>query len=330
MLNPQTELRHLKRKKKDSNLRLLDQAPSLEVEGCGIHTGKRFRVKIQPAKKGQGVLFRAQVGGLVYEGPALWSRLSGTSRATALVLRAPGRHRVELKTVEHFIAAVSMLGYPSLVVTVEPLDPIADDMLELPILDGSSQKWWSLLCAFAQESSLEMATFAYRVKEPFVVEDGLRRVEFSPPQSGREYRTDFICEVNFRETWIQSTSLNIDWQSLALSQEQFSRQTSRARTFGFQDEVQKLQAKGLALGGSLENAILLSGNKVVNDGGFLFPTELADHKLLDAIGDFALSGAPILGQIRLVRAGHDIHARALTEIMRKGIVEEVSLPLRKI
>ena len=289
------------------------------VEGAGLHTNKKSRLRLTPADQNEGVSFSLAFQGNAYAAPALWTRLSATSRSTSLVLRGPTRRRFELKTVEHLMAALFAAGLPNLRVDIEDLhsaeeaDPQAD-VIELPVLDGSARDWMphARLVMNAQ-----VARAVWIPVRSFEISDGSRGVLIAPWADGA-LTTEFQCAVEFGAHWAQQKTFVFDWTRVEESFHQFAAEIASARTFGFQHELDELARKGLARGGTFDNALLLDGDRVCNQGGFRVEQELAAHKLLDAVGDFALLGSPILGSIRLTRAGHSIHLRALEEAVRQG------------
>jgi UDP-3-O-[3-hydroxymyristoyl] N-acetylglucosamine deacetylase len=300
------------------------EALGSSLEGVGIHTGKRFRVCLARSNEHEGLRFCAMGGGHVFEAPALWSRLSGTARATALVLRSlvdpTHKERVELKTIEHFLAAahiVGLSGYDLCIEALEGLEP--GEAFELPILDGSAARWleWIEECVGSDVAAV-FARPAWKPLRHFEVRDGDKSVEIFPHASENDVRTVIECRVDFPQVWQQSLEFVCDWSQPLALKEAFRSRIASARTFGFEAELKDLERRGLARGGSLDNALLLREDSLVNPEGFRVPEELAAHKLLDGIGDFALLGAPLLGRIRLECAGHSMHLRALSEALRKG------------
>ncbi len=292
---------------------------SFTVEGVGIHTGRNYRVQVSHAsKKGQGVMFHHQRDEIVYSSPAFWLRVSGTSRATALVLRGDSKRRFELMTVEHFLAAALMRGFVDLDVTIECLSPGDHDSLEFPVLDGSAAQWTSLLNSLSDPDEISSSRTAWKLIRSLEVRDQSKSVVLLPSAEGDESTTHYHTTVDFGGTLQQSASLAVVWTQLESARHLFESTIAPARTFGFKKEIDALIARGLALGGSLENAILLDGSQVVNPEGFRFPNELAAHKLMDAIGDFALLGGPLLGRIEMTQAGHSMHLRAIEEAFRTG------------
>jgi UDP-3-O-[3-hydroxymyristoyl] N-acetylglucosamine deacetylase len=287
----------------------------LLVQGVGLHTGRSFDLRIhsQPGSEG-GVRFFSRFEGVTFSAPALWTRVSGTSRATALVLRGESRRKLELKTVEHFMAAAIILGL-SLDVEVVPSQGEAE-VLEIPTLDGSALEWVRCLERLrVPEAPLPHPV--WKVLRSFEVRDGDRRLLISPIEGPK---ASFYCNVDFGPAWRQSLEYSIDWTRPGEGRRRFIHEVAPARTFGFRREVEHLLSKGLARGGSLENALLLDDDRVINNEGFRVPQELAAHKLLDALGDFALLGAPLLGRVDLFQAGHQMHLRAVEEAVRTGVV----------
>jgi len=268
----------------------------------------------------------------IYEAPALWSRLSGTARATALVLRsakslnknikAPAS-RFELKTIEHFLAAYHVLGMRGYDLFIESVDPMSEsEAFEMPILEGAGLRWleWLEECVKADtaRSPIPEKRPMWKVIRSLEIQDGNKRVLLLPNENPADLSTHIHCSVDFFSKWAQQMSFDLDWLQPLKVVEAFRERIAPARTFGFEHELKELEKRGLAMGGSLENALLLNHEKVVNEGGFCVPEELAAHKLLDAIGDFSLLGAPLIGRIELQCAGHSMHLRAATEAARKG------------
>jgi len=302
------------------------EATGSSLEGVGIHTGKRFRVFLARNREHDGLRFCALNGDRVFEAPALWSRLSGTARATALVLRSLGdpshRERFELKTIEHFLAAAHILQLRGWDLCVEAMDPLVEgEAFELPILDGSAARWleWVEDCV-GFSSELPVLRPVWKPVRHFEVRDGDKSVQIFPHADESDTRTVISCYVSFPRVWKQSLEFVCDWSNSRARVESFRSRIAPARTFGFENELRELERRGLARGGSLENAILLRDDSLVNAEGFRVPEELAAHKLLDGIGDFALLGAPLLGRLQLECAGHSMHLRAVSEAVRKGIL----------
>lgn len=287
--------------------------------GVGLHTGRKMKVRLRGWGHGsESMHFVHLHGGVEHAAPALWTRLSATARSTSLVLRGATRRRFELKTVEHLLAAAYAVGLPPLTFEVEALAPATDarldDVLEIPVLDGSAAEWCDWLAPCARENPDRAVWIPTR---SFQLVDGPRSVLIAPSTSHSD-ATQFRCAIDFNGVWKQECAFRFDWTRVVDSFTRFRREIAGARTFGFRHELESLGERRLALGANLENALLLDGDKLVNQEGFRLANELAAHKLLDAVGDFALLGAPVLGEIHLNQAGHSMHLRALEEAVRTG------------
>jgi UDP-3-O-[3-hydroxymyristoyl] N-acetylglucosamine deacetylase len=306
----------------------------IDITGVGIHTGKKYRLQVTRAPQGhQGILFCSLQSDAVFSAPSRWTRLSGTTRSTALVLRGESKRKIELRTVEHFLAAAFVSGLRDLVVNIQMEDGSDSDILEMPILEGAALQWWNLLSPLRieLEKSTEATLKDFKVWVPvrsYELVDASKRVLISPLENMQLHpKTYYSCQVFFEPAWRQELDFEISWMNPRLARQNFAQQIAPARTFGFMHELKALEARGLAKGGSLMNAIVLDGDKIVNPEGFKLPQELAAHKLLDAIGDFALLEYPVLGRIDLHQAGHSMHLRALEEAVRTGALVQASISL---
>ncbi len=298
----------------------------MQVQGLGVHTGKLYSIEVYPltdteaAKLEAPILFTSRFEDVEFTTPGLWTRLSGTSRSTALVMRGESRRKLEIRTVEHFLAAAFILGLKARV-EIQALGQ-DQDILEVPILDGACEDWIKILRPImtAKKSTHQKV---WVPKRTFEIKDGAKQVLISPwseePHKAESY---FNCSVEFAPHWKQQADYRMDWTQHQRGRETFEKYIAPARTFGFMHEIKALEARGLALGGSLANAIVLDEDRVLNPGGFRIQNELACHKLLDAVGDFALLGAPLIGRIDLYQAGHSMHLRAIEEGMKEGVFTE--------
>jgi UDP-3-O-[3-hydroxymyristoyl] N-acetylglucosamine deacetylase len=244
---------------------------------------------LHPAPANSGVVFERvdlQNGGRVF--PARYDYVCDTFHCTTLT-NASG---ATLATVEHLMSALSGCGVDN--VRVEVNGP------EVPIMDGSASPFVFLIeCAGIE--TLDVPRRAVRVTKPVSVEQGSKRASLVP-FDGRQ----IACEIIYDNTRIARQSATIQ-----LTTETFKGEISRARTFGLMEDVADLQAAGLALGGSLDNAVVVSDGKVLNEGGLRFDDEFARHKVLDAIGDLALAGAPLIGAFEGHCSGHALNVRLL-------------------
>jgi UDP-3-O-[3-hydroxymyristoyl] N-acetylglucosamine deacetylase len=280
--------------------------PLAQKKGVGIHTGKNFCVSVEKSSL-EGIRFSYLENGILYDCPALWDRLSGTTRTTALVMRGESRKKIQVSMIEHFMAAAHIWRLNQIEAKLSLTDNSPTkgvETIEVPILDGSALEWCQALRPSQKKLSQQSV---WIISKDFEYSDGERKIRFEA--NSRPY-TDYFFEGSFGVI-SQKASFSMNWASSEKSQEEFLQKIAPARTFGFLHEVEALRARGLALGGSLDNALIINGNGFVNPEGERVENELASHKLLDAIGDFALAGKPILGKIFLKSAGHALHLRAL-------------------
>lgn len=297
----------------------------LEIVGTGLHSGRRFKLSLLKSAASSGLIFKAKTGEHECSAPALWTRLSGTTRSTALVLRGP-HSKAELRTVEHLLAALYVLGLQNFEISIEEVpseksSELKSEYLEIPVLDGSSYEWMNWLWELAEyELSVKQELKAYRIIKNFRFDDGERFVEFSPLAASSTHM-ELDVFVDFGPELEQRSRYSHNWAAPQASRQDFFKNFAPARTFGFSHEVEALRARGLALGGSLDNAILIDGHHVVNQGGFRVPNELSAHKLVDAVGDFSLLGQALIGSVRCSKAGHALHVRALKEAFDEGVFE---------
>lgn len=287
-------------------------APLAQKSGVGIHTGRQSTVSIFN-NASEGIHFAFEAEKTLFECPALWERLSGTTRTTALVLRGESRRKIQVAMIEHFMAAAHIWRLGHIVAKIDC--NLGDaDTVEFPILDGSALEWCTSLKATTrvpQEQAVWVVTQRYEHK------DGDRSITFEKTQSPA---TNYTFEGLFGKIY-QKTSFTMNWLNPADSQLEFLKHIAPARTFGFLQEIEALRARGLALGGSLDNALVIDGEKFLNKGGQRIENELASHKLLDAVGDFALAGKPIIGDISLKGSGHALHLSALRAALENGCLQ---------
>jgi UDP-3-O-[3-hydroxymyristoyl] N-acetylglucosamine deacetylase len=253
--------------------------------GVGLHSGRRVAMNLLPAAPGTGIVFRRTDAGV--EIRANWINAVDSARCTAL----SDGEGTSVGTVEHLMAALAGTEIDNVVVEL--------DGPEVPIMDGSAAPFVFLIeCAGIVEQDAPRR--AVEVLRPVsVVADGAMAV-LSP---GHRFSMSF--EIDFESSLIRRQGMSVD-----LDASTFKSELSRARTFGLLDEVARLREAGLARGGSLDNVIVVSGDRVLNSGGLRYDDEFVRHKMLDAVGDLYLAGAPIIGHFRGVRSGH-AHTRRL-------------------
>jgi UDP-3-O-[3-hydroxymyristoyl] N-acetylglucosamine deacetylase len=253
---------------------------AISCAGIGLHSGRKVGLTLKPAPAGHGIRFqRVDLGGA--EIPASVEHVRGVSYATGL---AHGEARVE--TVEHLLAALVSQGIDN--VLVELSQP------EVPIMDGSAAPFIYLI----QEAGTRKLTAPRRVlkvRRPVRLEQGDKQISLFPADGFRVTYT-----ISFDHPLIRQQSRTVD-----LTPDVFAEEIAPARTFGFLKEVEMLRQRGLALGGSLDNAVVLGETGPLNT--LRFDDEFVRHKILDAVGDLALVGAPISGHLVVHRGGHALH-----------------------
>ena len=265
---------------------------AIDCVGVGVHSGHRVRLTMHPAPAGHGIVFhRTDLDRSI---PARFDHVLDARLCT--VLGDPLDPTVRVGTVEHLMAALAGRGVDNALVEL--------DGPEVPIFDGSAAPILFLLdCAGVVP--LGEARPTIEIMQPVRVSDGAAFAELRPspdaqPGLAMAFSIDFAASAIGRQAY-----------SLDLTADTFRHELSRARTFAIASEVAELRAKGLALGGSLENALVVDGPDVLNPGGLRMPEEFVRHKLLDAVGDLALAGAPIHGQFVAHRSGHALNNRLL-------------------
>ena len=265
---------------------------SVELQGVGLHSGAAVPLKIRPAAAGSGIIFRrtdlGTIDRSVTDIPARYDYVCDTIMSTNLANEAG----TMVGTVEHLMSALAGLGVNNAMVEVG--GP------EVPVMDGSAADFAEAI-AGAGLSSLNTRRRAIRILKPVVLEDGVKSCALLP---GDGFTVEF--EIDFDNPLIGRQVFRA-----ALGDDTFLQEVCRARTFGFLKDVKALWAAGLARGGSLDNAIVLDGGRVMNEDGLRFADEFVRHKVLDAIGDLALAGAPIIGRYQGVQAGHAMNNQIL-------------------
>ena len=267
-----------------------------------MHTAVPVVLSLQPAPPDTGYVFRrSDLGG--FEIPANVESVAHCSYATTLM-----RTGVMLSTVEHLLSALRGCGVDNAYVEV--------DNLEVPIMDGSAETFSEMIeTAGMMEQSA--ARRALMVRKKISVESGNRRISIEPADA---YEID--CLIDFPHPLI-----GIQHRTLTLDNGSFGRDIASARTFGFIEEVEALRRANLIRGGSLDNAIVLTRDGMLNQTGLRFSDEFVRHKILDIIGDLALLGMTILGRVSAERSGHLLHAALMASLLRnREAWEIVDLP----
>ena len=259
-------------------------APAI-CAGVGVHTGQRVRLAIRPAPTGTGIVFvRTDItdrdNRIVVSGDAVVD-----ARLNTMIENAAG---VQLSTIEHLMAAFCALGVSNVIVEV--------DGPELPILDGSALPFVQLLdrAGFRRQ---EAPVRYIEILEPIHVTDGDKHAALYPCD-----RYEMRFEIDFDNPVIGNQVVDF-----VVDEQTFRDEIMAARTFGFAHEVEALRQAGLARGGSLENAVVIDGDDILNPGGLRMEREFVRHKALDAIGDLYVMGAPLLGRYEGYKAGHAVN-----------------------
>ena len=262
---------------------------AIDCAGTGLHSGCQVSVRLLPAPAGHGVVFhRTDLGASV---AARFDRVADTRLCTVL-----GEGDLRVGTVEHLMAALAGARVDNVLVEL--------DGPELPVFDGSSEPW-SFLLDCAGLAAQDEARTEIEVLRTVRVEDGDAYAELRPGRSGLA----LTLSIDFQAAAIGRQSL-----SLRLSPDAFRRDLARARTFTQRSEIEGLQRAGLAKGGSLDNAVVVDGNAVLNPAGLRMSDEFVRHKLLDAVGDLALAGAPLRGRFVGHKSGHGLNNRLLAAL----------------
>jgi UDP-3-O-[3-hydroxymyristoyl] N-acetylglucosamine deacetylase len=280
-------------------------AEKVSCTGIGLHTGKPVQLSLHPARADSGIVFVRTDLHHPIEIPASPAALSRTHLATTL-----GCGDATIDTVEHLLAALYGLGVDNIRVEL--------DGPEVPGMDGSAASFVFLLRAagvFHQTARRRVL----RVRRPIEIRDGERWIRIEP---ARELRISYA--IDFEHPLIGRQKL----RDLVLDDGGFERELARARTFGFADQVAALWRSGRARGASLDNTVVLGGDRVLNRGGLRFPDEFVRHKALDLVGDLALLGARVQGHVRVVRGGHALHQRLVAALASVEAAERADLDAR--
>jgi len=259
-------------------------APAI-IAGVGVHTGQRVRLAIRPAVPGTGIVFvRTDITDRDNRIPVSGDAVID-ARLNTMIENAAG---VRLSTIEHLMAAFCALGISNVVVEV--------DGPELPILDGSALQFVQLLdrAGFRRQAT---PVRYIEILEPIRITDGDKSAALLPCD-----RYEMRFEIDFDSAVIGNQVVDF-----VVDEDTFRSDIMAARTFGFAHEVEALRAAGLARGGSLENAVVIDGDEILNPGGLRMEREFVKHKALDAIGDLYVLGAPLLGRYEGYKAGHAVN-----------------------
>ena len=266
---------------------------SVSVTGVGLHSGEKVTLGLRPAPVNTGIVFRRVDVKPAEEICARADLVHDTRLSTCME-----QGGVRIATIEHLMSALAGLGVDNAYVDL--------DSAEVPIMDGSAGTFVFLLqsAGIVEQSA---AKKFIRIKKPVEVKQGDKWVRFEPHHG---YKLTFT--INFSHPVFANTRQHI---TVDLGEESYVRDISRARTFGFTQDVEYMRAQGLALGGSLDNAIVMDDYRVLNADGLRFEDEFVKHKVLDAIGDLYLLGHPLIGAFSGYKSGHALNNALLRELL---------------
>ena len=275
-----------------------------KFSGVGLHTGRTITMEIQPARENTGLVFARKTAEGLVEIPAVSKNVVETRLATVLA----DENGLRISTVEHVLAALAGMEIDNAKVIV--------DGPEIPILDGSSAPIVEgILRAGGAARQTQARKFLVVRKAVRVFDEESSRWASLEPARGFE----LDCTIDFDHPLIRNQRIEFE-----LSASNFISEISGARTFGFAKDVERMRQAGLALGGSLDNAIVIDDFSVQNPDGLRFPNEFVRHKLLDAIGDLALLGAPLIGRYVGVCSGHMLNDRPVKALLERENAFEIT------
>lgn len=264
-------------------------AKPVSAEGVGLHTGMYGHIRLVPAPADTGIVFRrVDLDNFLIE--AEGHNVARVSYATSLM-----KQGVLLSTTEHLLAAIYSCGIDNVFIEI--------DSIEVPILDGSAEPFMQMLQEAGTRRLRRKRRFL-KILKPLEVVEGDRRIGIYP---ANEFRVR--CYVDFPHPLVGQQEVE-----MLVSPETFRHLLARARTFCFERDIEPLRSMGLIRGGSLENAIVLTSDGVMN-GPLRFPDEFGRHKALDLIGDLALAGLPLLGHVEAHKAGHALHTQLVSRLL---------------
>jgi UDP-3-O-[3-hydroxymyristoyl] N-acetylglucosamine deacetylase len=266
---------------------------SIRATGVGLHSGQKVFMSLLPAGPDTGVIFRRVDLETPVEIPAYALNVGATELASTLM-----KDGAKVATVEHLMSAIAGLGIDNCVVELSAP--------EVPIMDGSSGPFVFLIQSAGIQEQDAPKRFI-RIKQPLQVQDGDKYARFEPYEG---FRVSF--SIDFRHPVFKTSrqSATIDFSTTS-----FVKEVSRARTFGFMRDVETMRSKNLALGGSLDNAVVLDEYRVLNNEGLRYEDEFVRHKILDAIGDLYLMGHSLIGSYTAYKSGHQLNNKLLRALI---------------
>jgi UDP-3-O-[3-hydroxymyristoyl] N-acetylglucosamine deacetylase len=266
---------------------------TIRASGVGLHSGTQVMMTVHPAPPDHGIVFRRSDLPQPVDIPASAMNVGATQLGTVLT-----QGDVRVSTIEHLMSAFAGLGIDNAMVEVSAA--------EVPIMDGSASPFVFLLQAAGIEEQKPAKRFA-RIRRAVEVRDGDKWARFEPHDG---FRVNFEIEFDHPIFQRSSSRASMDFSSIT-----YLKEVSRARTFGFMRDLETLRKHNLALGGNLDNAIVLDDSKILNEDGLRYQDEFVRHKILDAIGDLYLFGCCIIGEFTGFKSGHALNNRLLRALL---------------
>jgi UDP-3-O-[3-hydroxymyristoyl] N-acetylglucosamine deacetylase len=265
----------------------------IKATGVGLHTGEKVYLSLRPAAPNTGIVFRRVDLPEPVDIPATPQNVGETTLSTTLI-----RDGIKVSTVEHLLSALAGLGIDNVYIDVSSA--------EVPIMDGSAGPFVFLIQSAGVEEQNAAKRFI-RIKKPVKVQDGDKWAMFEPYEG---FKVSFTIDFDHPAFSEDSQSATIDFSSTS-----FVKEVSRARTFGFMRDIEALRKRKLALGGSMDNAIVVDNYRVLNEDGLRYSDEFVKHKILDAIGDLYLLGHSLIGSFTGHKSGHGLNNQLLRQLL---------------
>ena len=274
---------------------------TIRATGVGLHSGEKVYLTLRPAPVETGIVFRRTDLDPVVEIRACAENVGETMLSTTLV-----KDGVRVATIEHLLSAMAGLGIDNCFVELSAA--------EVPIMDGSAGPFVFLLqsAGIAEQGA---AKRFIRIKREVTLEEGDKKATFLPFEG---FKVSFGIDFDHPVFKGRAQTTTVDFSSTS-----FVKEVSRARTFGFMRDIEKLRAMNLGLGGSVDNAIVVDDYKILNEDGLRYDDEFVKHKVLDAIGDLYLLGNSLIGEFRGVKSGHDLNNKLLRKLRAEEDAWEV-------
>ncbi len=265
----------------------------VSISGVGIHSGREVEMTLRPAEAGSGIVFHRTDMTPPISIEAVAANVVNTRLSTTI-----GKNGAVVATIEHLMAALRAYGIDNVHVDINGQ--------EVPIMDGSAAPFVKWL----EEAGIRTLAKPRKylvVKRPVTINDGDKKVTIIP---SRYFRVSFDMRFNH-------PVVNSQFRSVKLNENTFGKEIAAARTFGFLAEFETLKANGFAQGASLENAVAISNEGILNKEGLRFADEFVRHKILDSIGDFSLAGYHIIGHVKAFKSGHDLNHKLVCKLLEE-------------